>query len=175
MASIYLQMGHCFRTTGVTGTAGEQEFNKSVAARAARLLRARGHDVFVRRADDPNFKTDVFAAFHADGSVSPDAHGASVGHQDSSGQRIANAWKHAYQRMGFEGGFRPDNNTEGLAQYYGVRDALEAGTRFAFIIEAGFLTNPDEGAALRTRKGKMRVAKALTRAIGEVVGHPHEP
>ena len=99
-ASIYLQMGHCFRNSGSTGTSGEQVFNKAVAARAARMLRDRGHRVFVREADVGHFRTDVFAAFHADGSLSSDARGASVGHQDADGRRIGDAWKRAYQRLG---------------------------------------------------------------------------
>jgi N-acetylmuramoyl-L-alanine amidase len=174
MASVYLQMGHCFRESGSTGTAGEQAFNKAVAARAARLLRERGHKVFVREADVGNFKTDVFAAFHADGSTSEEARGASVGHQDPKGRRIGEAWKRAYQRLGWEGGFRDDNYTEALAQYYGVSDALAAGTMFAFVIEAGFLTSPEDGAELRSERGKVRVAQALTRAVGHMVGHPIE-
>jgi N-acetylmuramoyl-L-alanine amidase len=174
MASVYLQMGHCFRTSGSTGTSGEQAFNKAVAVRAARLLRDRGHKVFVREADVGNFKTDVFAAFHADGSLSSDAQGASVGHQDADGRRFGGAWKRAYQRLGWEGGFRFDNHTEALAEYYGVRDALAAGTRFALAIEAGFLTSPIDGAELRSERGKTRVAQALTRAVGHMVGHPRE-
>ena len=182
MATIYLQMGHCFRESGSTGTGGEQPFNKAVAARAARMLRDRGHRVFVREADVDNFKTDVFAAFHADGSASTDAQGASVGHQDGNGKRFGQAWKRAYRRLGWEeatgttetGGFRNDNYTEALADYYGVTNALERGTKFAIVIEAGFLTSPKDGAELRTERGKTRVADALTRAIGEMVGHPRE-
>lgn len=182
MATVYLQMGHCFRPSGSTGTGGEQPFNKAVAARAARRLRERGHRVFIREADVGNFKTDVFAAFHADGSVSPSAQGASVGHQDENGKRFGRAWKRAYRRLGWEeatgttetGGFRDDNYTEALAEYYGVREALDAGTEFAIVIESGFLTSPKDGAELRTERGKTRVAEALTRAVGEMVGHPRE-
>lgn len=182
MATVYLQMGHCFRGSGSTGTGGEQAFNKGVAARAARMLRDRGHRVFVREADVGNFKTDVFVAFHADGSLSTDAQGASVGHQDANGKRFGHAWKRAYRRLGWEevtgttesGGFRNDNYTEALAEYYGVRDALERGTEFAIIIEAGFLTSPKDGAELRSPRGKTRVAAALTRAIGDMVGHPRD-
>lgn len=182
MATIYLQMGHCFRATGSTGTGGEQPFNKAVAARAARMLRDRGHRVFIREADVDTFKTDVFAAFHADGSLSPDAQGASVGHQNEKGKQFGHAWKRAYRTLGWEeatgttetGGFRNDNYTEALAEYYGVRDALDAGTEFAIVIESGFLTSPKDGAELRSERGKTRVAQALTRAVGHMVGHPVE-
>ena len=182
MATVYLQMGHCFRESGSTGTGGEQPVNKAVATRAARMLRDRGHRVFVREADVDNFKTDIFAAFHADGSLNPDAQGASVGHQDAKGKDFGHAWKRAYRTLGWEeatgttetGGFRNDNYTEALAEYYGVRDALERGTEFAIVIEAGFLTSPKDGAELRSERGKTRVAAALTRAVGKTVGHPRE-
>lgn len=175
MGTIYIQMGHVPRKVGSTGTEGEQEFAKAVAARAARRLRRRGHRVFVRGADDPTIPTDVFVAIHADGSVNKDAHGASVGYQDRDGKRIAHAWKRAYQRLGWATGFRDDNYTEALAEYYGVRDALDAGTKFAFIIEAGFMTNPQEGKELRSPRGRARVARAISRAVRQTIGHPKEP
>lgn len=172
MATVYLQIGHYPRKTGITGTAGEQEFAKATAARCARMLRKRGHKVFIRGADDGVFATDVFVAFHADGSVSTSAQGASVGHQDGDGERIASQWKRYYQRLGWGTGFRGDNYTAALGGYYGVARARAAGSRYCFIIEAGFMTNPAEGAELRSRKGQARVAKAVVQAVGKVVGHP---
>ena len=170
MASVYIQMGHCFRATGATGTGGEQELNKAVAARAARLLRNDGHTVSVRKADESVFKTDVFVAIHGDGSENASAAGASVGYQDDNGRKIAAQWKRAYQRMGWPTGFRSDNYTEALGQYYGVSRARTAGTTYAFVIECGFLTNAVDGAELRSGKGRTRAAKAIARAVERVLG-----
>lgn len=175
MALVCVQMGHVARTSGSTGTNGEQEFARKAAAHLAGRLGWYGHRAVVIKADDRVPRSDVFVAIHADGSISPSAGGASVGYQDGNGQALGTAWKRAYQALGWRRGFRPDNYTPALRGYYGVSRARRAGTRYAIICEAGFLTNPTERGILLSQGGQERFAQAVVNAIGAVVGHPKQP
>lgn len=178
MPILIIQMGHVARTAGATGTTGEQAFARRVATAAGRLLNGRGGWI-VRaiHADVPTdaYQGDAFVAVHCDGSTNPTAHGASVGYQGSAGQRIAQAWKRAYAARGWAGGFRSDNYTPALAGYYGVRNARSVGNTAAFIVECGFLTNPDDRAALTRPDGADRVALAIGDALGIPTGTPTPP
>lgn len=171
MATVAVQMGHCFRTSGSTGTAGEQKFNELAAELAVGTLEMRGHHARSIKADvaTEDYRADVFVAIHCDGSTSPSARGASVGYQSTSGRRIAAEWKRAYQRRGWTGGFRTDNYTPALAGYYGVRFARAAGASFAFIVESGFLTSPEDKALLSGPGGPRRVALAIADAVDAVL------
>lgn len=172
---IVVQMGHVARTRGATGTNGEQIFARNVAAHlAARLRDWYGHKVTVIGADQTIPKSDFFVAIHADGSTSSTARGASVGYRNADGQRFGAAWKKAYAALGWER-FRGDNYTAGLRDYYGTRRAVAAGTKWAIIAEAGFLTNPHERAMLLSTQGYTRFAQAVCNAIGAMVGHPKDP
>lgn len=173
-AKVVIQLGHCYRRSGSTGTEGEQDFVTRAGAHTAELLDAHGHRPLIVLADDPIPTSQVFVALHCDGSWHKTARGASVGHQDPAGQRIAIEWKAAYQRHGWSGGFRRDNYTAALAGYYGVRRARAAGTAHAFIVECGFLTNAEDRALLTApdRSGYARVAWAITDAVGAVYRHP---
>src|SRR5688572_31746191 len=126
MPTLLLQMGHCYRKTGATGTAGEQDFATKVGAAAVRLLDGKnGWRVRAVLADIPTaqYAGDGFVAVHCDGSTSPSARGASVGYQNNAGRTRALAWKRAYAARGWSGGFRADNYTAALGGYYGVRNA----------------------------------------------------
>ncbi|MER7870310.1 N-acetylmuramoyl-L-alanine amidase [Streptomyces sp. enrichment culture] len=171
---LVVQMGHCFRTSGATGTPGEQVFVKAVADACVEELDRPGPPgrehwrLRVIKADEPleQYAGDAFVAFHCDGSANPDARGASVGYRDAAGQSLAQAWKHAYERHGWSGGFRSDNYTENLKKYYGTRKAAEAGNPRAFIAECGFLTNQGDKALLTGPGGADRVTRALFEALG---------
>lgn len=167
MPILVVQMGHCYRTTGATGTTGEQEFARRVGAACSRLLNERsGWTVRTILADSGSEVGDAFAAIHADGSVNSTAHGASVGYRTPEGQVFGQSWKRAYAARGWDRGFRPDNYTAGLAGYYGVRDAVAVGNRRAIIIEAGFMTNPEDRAAMTSVAGVERVARSIGDALG---------
>lgn len=175
MATLVVQMGHCYRTTGATGTAGEQPFATAVAAACQDLLDGRGGwAVRPILADDPStrYRGDAFVAVHCDGSTSPSAHGASAGYRTPEGQTFAQAWKRAYEARGWTG-FRPDNYTPALAGYYGTGTAVSVGNRRAIIIECGFLTNPADRAVLIGWGGPERVAAAIGDALG--IPHDHQP
>lgn len=177
MSLVVIQLGHCYRRTGATGTNGvdgdpnEQEFATSAGNRAAVLLRVAGHQARVILADDDldDYEGDAFCAIHCDGSTSPSARGCSVGYRNDSGKKLAQAWKHAYFDLGWRG-FRPDNYTDALAGYYGTRHAVNQGNRHAFIAEAGFLTSPDDERLLSGAAGTERFARALTNAVVSVFG-----
>ena len=51
MSRITLQMGHCYRKKGATGTVREQEFADAVGKQLAVALRERGHVVALITAD----------------------------------------------------------------------------------------------------------------------------
>lgn len=171
MAKIVIQKGHCYRTSGSTGTTGEQELNTKVARKMAARLRKLGHTVKVVLADQSVPKSDIFVALHADGSIYDSARGASVGYRNDAGGVLGRLWKVWYQRLGWRGGFRPDNYTPALQYYYGTGEAEAAGCDHAVILEMGFLTNPDDRRELQTDRGQRRVSYAMANAIGELVGH----
>lgn len=169
MPTLVVQKGHCYRTTGATGTAGEQAFATSVADACVALLNGRnGWTVRVILADDPSgsYHGDAFAAIHGDGSLNTSVRGASVGYRTPEGQEFGQAWKRAYAARGWSGGFRPDNYTVALAQYYGTGTAVSQGNRRAVIVECGFLTSPEDRALLTGPGGPERVAQALGDALG---------
>jgi hypothetical protein len=168
MPTLVVQMGHCYRRAGATGTRGEQEFATAAADACVSLLNGRdGWTVRKVLADDPRLlsRGDVFVAIHCDGSTNPAARGASVGYRTPEGQAFGQAWKRAYAARGWSG-FRPDNYTAALSGYYGTGTAVAQGNRRAVIVECGFLTNPADRALLRASDGPIRVALA----IGDVLG-----
>ena len=176
---VVVQSGHVNRTTGATGTSGEQPFNLAVSKLLVRELRAR--NVNARRIDADvaigEYRGDVFIAIHADGSLDESAHGASVGYRDSRGKTLARKIKRAYKVQakdtGYEIRFRSDNYTDALHFYYGTGNALAQNPDCrAVIIEGGFLTNRDERAFLKSVAGQ----KALATAIADgITGDAHPP
>lgn len=176
MALIVVQMGHCYRTSGATGTAGvdadptEQEFASVTAQACVAELADAGHYGQAILADSPDhlYAGDAFVAIHCDGSTSRTARGASVGYRTSQGQEFAAKWKQRYHEGGWTG-FRPDNYTAALAGYYGTREAVAQGNRRAFIAEAGFLTSPADEALLWP-DGPARFARALRLAVVDIFG-----
>lgn len=178
MALVIVQLGHCYRTRGATGTGGvdadptEQEFAAAAGRAALKRLAEAGHRCRLILADAPDSDYaggDVFVAVHCDGSIHDSARGASVGYRNELGQQAAGLWKAAYHAAGWSGGWRPDNYTAALAGYYGTRTAVEEGTRRAFIVECGFLTSPADERLLWP-DGPDRFAVALTAATVDLFG-----
>lgn len=177
MPTLVIQQGHCFRTTGATGTAGEQQYATRVANACAALIN--GHGGWqVRRilADAPvsQYAGDAFFAIHCDGSNSAAARGASIGYITPEGQAAGQAWKRAYAARGWPG-FRPDNYTPALQGYYGTRTAAAQGNRRAVILETGFRTNAEDRALLDGPNGPERVALSIADALGIPVASPSSP
>jgi N-acetylmuramoyl-L-alanine amidase len=180
MAKIAIQKGHCFRKTGATGTNGEQEFNNKLGNLIAARLKLRGHTARIFLADEsPPGGFDAAIALHADGSVSSQARGASIGYPDAArygqaahdrGRALGRAWKQAYQAHGWPGGFRADNYTTGLSRYYGHRRALDAGIPRSLVVEHGFMTNAKDRAWMLDHL--QRVAQSHVDAVETVFDHP---
>jgi hypothetical protein len=170
MPVLVVQMGHCYRTTGATGTTGEQAYATLVGDACVRLLNGRnGWTVNKTLADENDYAGSAFVAIHCDGSTSPSARGASVGYRTPEGQQFAQAWKQAYAARGWPM-FRPDNYTTALSGYYGTGNAVNAGNRRAFIAECGFRTNSQDRALLDAPGGPERVALAIGDALGISTG-----
>src|SRR5574343_1290738 len=140
------QAGHVGRTTGATGTAGEQAMTASVCAWLTRTAPP-GWEVLIIPADvaGSKYAGDAFVAVHGDGCANPSVRGASVGYRTNEGAILAGNWKAAYSRY-WPGTWHSDNYTAALSGYYGVRNALAAGTRAAFVLEVGTMTNPQDRA-----------------------------
>lgn len=168
MSLIVVQRGHVPRTSGATGAPGEQQFAIDTAAALAPLLRSMGHNVRVIDADEPSsqYRGDLFVAIHYDSSSSASASGASVGYQNGPGRRLAEMWKRHYRAEGWTRGFRADNYSVNLAQYYGVRTAIGQGNEAAIITESGFHSNTDDKKLL----SPTRTARSIAAAIGEYTG-----
>lgn len=151
MKTLVIQRGHVPRTTGYTGTAGEQEVVTAIAAEAVRIGPPAGWQLRVIDADEPDYRYrgDAFIALHCDGSTNRAASGASVGYQTPEGEAFAKRWKAAYAAHGWPHGFKADNYTENLRDYYGFRHALAAGNRACMVAEHGYLTNATDAAWIR--------------------------
>lgn len=173
---IVIQRGHVPRKSGATGAPGEQQFATDTAAIAAPLLRAMGHTVRVIDADEPRdqYRGDIFIAVHYDSSSSASASGASVGYQGKPGERLADMWSRAYVAEGWTRGFRADNYSANLAQYYGVREAIAAGNEAAIITESGFHSNPDDDELMTPGRTARSIARAVAEFTGSPIGAPIE-
>ena len=140
---VVIQLGHCYRTRGATGTSGhrgsEQDFVSKVGLKAREELIAIGVDAVALGADAFLPDSEVFVALHQDGGP-VGARGASVGYPANSpaSPAVAKYWKAKYQSSGWPSGFRPDNYTLGLRRYYGFR---RNNSPVKFLIEHGFATN----------------------------------
>lgn len=176
---IVVQRGHVPRTTGATGAPGEQQFAREAAARCEHHIQRVGHDVRIIDADvpDSSYKGDAFFALHYDSSRNPGVSGASVGYQSAEGAHAGRLWKAHYVRNGWTNGFRPDNYTDALAGYYGVRRAVSVGNRRAIICEAGFHSNtpdPDpqreDSQLLASPAGPDRVGISIAATVVDLFG-----
>lgn len=142
-ATVVVQMGHVPRTRGATGTSGhrgtEQEFARQLASRIRPRVEVLGHRCIVIGADDKIPDCDVFVALHQDGSANPAARGASVGYPSGElNPGFAADWKVRYAAAGWPGGFRPDNYTAALRNYYAFK---KTSAPVRVLMEHGFATN----------------------------------
>jgi N-acetylmuramoyl-L-alanine amidase len=144
---LIIQMGHVGRTSGATGTAGEQAFTKALGAALYKKftdnttvkVRLMGADNWT--APQPN-KTMLFFAIHADGSINKNARGISVGYPEGANQVFSYHIKNNYRLLtGFSS--RQDNYTKGLKNYYAWRLNHVKADHYC-LLEHGFMTNPIE-------------------------------
>lgn len=170
---LVVQMGHVGRppNPGSVGTAREQDNAKAAANAVVRHVHGKGGWLVSVVPADPGsaaYRGDAFVALHCDGSTSTASRGASLGHQTPEGKAFAQAVRAAYEAGGWTGGWKPDNYTAALGGYYGVRAAVQAGNRRAFIFEQATTTNPEDRALLEAADGSGydRVGRAIAVALG---------
>jgi archaellum component FlaC len=188
VSSITIQRGHAGRTTGSTGTIGEQAFTETLGPMIASRLRARGWTVSVVDADPPGRRypdTDLFLALHADGNTNPTVGKASAHYPRRSNAfgvaaMWAAAWRTAHSARGYDFGFRGDNyvgDRVGERFYAWRQDRVDAGQAtpapICLLAEHYFATNPTERAWADANRTAM--ADAHVDAIGAVFNHPTVP
>jgi hypothetical protein len=139
--TLVAQRAHVPRTTGATGTAGEQDMTCGVAVELQKQ-RPAGWNLRIIDADvaDALYIGDAFVAIHGDGSTNKAVAGASVGYR-TDGASLGAAWKAAYTAHGWPGAWHKDNYTPALSGYYGTGRATEVGNKRAIVIEVGTMTN----------------------------------
>ncbi len=144
---VIVQMGHVGRKSGYTGTAGEQDFTKTLGGiikdKADKIvnlkLKLMGADNWYK--PEPN-KAKIFIALHADGSNNQSAQGFSVGYPIGSNQEYADTLADNYDELtNFPQ--RPDNYTKNMSHYYAWRNDHVIADYYV-LIEHGFLTNAVE-------------------------------
>jgi hypothetical protein len=161
---IIVQMGHVPRTTGFTGTAGEQAFVKEVGSAMNYMLLYAGINVRLMGADDwlkpePNL-CKIFFALHCDGSSNITADGFSCGFKPETNQRFKDSMAISYKEFtGFKR--RADNYTDNMKNYYSWRDYTYKPTHvkadFYLLLEHGFLTNPKEKEWLNSHRTEIAI------------------
>lgn len=122
------------------GAAGERPWNTIVANEVTRVLRDHGVRVVRLPADYAGtYDVRVAVFIHFDGASPPCTSAASVGYPSSSERTVAAGWKRLYERF-FPYGFRPDNFTAGLREYYAYKQTRAS--QGAFVLELGEITCP---------------------------------
>lgn len=149
------------------GAAGERAWTPIVADEATKILQEHGVSVVRLPADfEGTYKVKAAAFIHFDGSDPPCESRASVGYPPAQGDLAAKAWRALYGKF-WPFGFRPDNFTVSLRDYYGFKqvDARDG----ALVIELGEITCPAQRAwlATRLRWAGALVAYYLSRQIGQ--------
>ncbi len=144
---LILQMGHVGRTSGATGTPGEQAFTEALGNMIADRLKKKPYISFrLMGADNwylpkPNV-CRLFFSLHADGALNTSARGLSVGYPVGSENSFATAIAEAYRSLS-DFPQRPDNYTNGLKMYYAWRNG-HVKADFYCLLEHGFFTNAYE-------------------------------
>lgn len=122
------------------GAAGERQWNPIVANEVTRVLRAHHLRVVRLPADYAGtYAVRVAVFIHFDGAAPPCTSAASVGYPSASDRPAAASWKRLYGRY-FPYGFRPDNFTVGLREYYAYKQTQAADG--AFVLELGEISCP---------------------------------
>lgn len=153
------------------GAAGERDWTPVVADAATAILRKHGVTVARLPADfDGRYKVDAAVFIHFDGAAPPCSSTASIGYAKKSDANAARAWRTLYGSY-WPFGFKHDNFTAGLRQYYAYKqvDARDA----ALVIELGELTCPSQHAWLAPRL--QREGALLAYFLSSLIRKGHVP
>jgi hypothetical protein len=116
-------------------------------------------------------RVDGAVFLHADGASAASARGFSLGFPDVAvNRRLAELVAEEIEKLPDRPPRRPDNNTAGMAEYYGFSHVSTPGPEV--LIEHGFVTNPVEHAWLKRNVEQLARAEhiALRRFFGVPVG-----
>lgn len=133
------------------GAAGERAWTPIVADEATRRLREHGIRVARVPADwAGTYDVKIAVFIHFDGAVPRCTSAASVGYPPHSrrDRAIAATWKRLYGRF-FPFGFRPDDFTSGLRDYYAYEQTRASDG--AYVFELGEITCPQQRGWLAPR------------------------
>ena len=172
--AVVIQAGHEGRVVGNTGAVSgkvqEVEWNIIVANEVAKQLKK--WDIQVKRvpADTKLIKAKIAVAIHFDGTNKKCRSGASIGYKDEESKEFAKRWKRAYSHY-FPFGWREDNFTRNLANYYGYY--YIRANKF-LVIELGEITCKKQVKWLKPRLKKIGelIAYTIAKELGFAVNKP---
>lgn len=131
------------------GAAGERAWNPIVANEVTRVLRAHRIRVVRLPADYAGtYAVRVAVFIHFDGASPPCGSAASIGYPPGANRAAAASWKRLYDRY-FPFGFRPDNFSVGLREYYAYKQTRASVG--AYVLELGEITCPAQHRWLANR------------------------
>jgi hypothetical protein len=149
------------------GAPGEREWTPVVADEATRVLRAHGVTVLREPADFAgSYRVGAAIFIHFDGASPPCSSAASIGYHLNAFEPAAHLWRSMYARY-WPFGFRPDDFTANLRNYYGFRQvSAEDG---ALVLELGEISCPAQRRWLapRLRFDGDLIAAYVSRLIGK--------
>ena len=167
--TVLIQEGHVGRIKGNTGCIGngfkEADWNSKVGRRVAKILKSKGIHVTRVGADIPITNTIVGVALHFDGSNTPCATGASIGHNNSaSSRRMARHWKETYRKF-YPFKWHADNFTTNLSHYYGF-SRVNASKGF-LVLELGEISCKEQTTWLEPRLNQVagKIAQFLLKEL----------
>ena len=157
--TVLLQEGHVGRTKGNIGSIHnglvESEWNHKVGKRVEALLKNAGISVHRVGAKIPTTNAVIAVAIHFDGSETPCATGASIGHNGTaSAKAMARRWRKEYSTI-FPFKWHNDNFTRNLSRYYGYSQVTT--TKGFLVLELGELTCKKQTDWLEPRLDKVAV------------------
>lgn len=173
---VVIDAGHGDQDPGTTGYSKtkEKDFNLAVALKVGQLLANEPDiDFVLTRSDDTYLKlaerakiandlnADVFVSIHANYADSRAASGSETYYQRDASKSLANVMhKYLVQATGL-----PDRGVR-----YGNFHVIRETKMPAVLLEAGYLSNPKDEAALFTESVQNAIAQAIVNGIKEYLG-----
>lgn len=175
---VCIQAGHYGRTTGATGTAGEQELNWRITLRLSEILQSKGVMIQIVGADPKDSELqsdfDLFISLHGDMDTAGE--GGCIGSGDPS---VDVSWKESARIRDViasvyfpESGIKnvPNKVTNAIRFYY-MWPRLTAKTP-CVLLEMGEVKDPHDSVILADTE---RVAVAIAKGICKAFGIDYEP
>lgn len=178
MTFIGLQAGHIGRTTGATGTAGEQELNWRITLRLSEILQSKGFVIQILGADptDAEIKSDfdLFLSLHGDADTA--GNGGCIGSGDKS---VDSSWQRSAELRDAIGSVyfketgianNPNKVTANMTKYY-MWSRLTPKTP-CVLLEMGEVKDPHDSVILADTE---IVAVAIAKGVCKAFNVQYEP